>query len=46
MCEVGGYFDFWTVKVTAAESKITLGTPEQVTKNAQLDPASGISWAK
>ncbi len=42
----GGYFDFWVVKITLTETGIKLGDAEGVTKNAQLDPASGISWSK
>jgi TolB protein len=42
----GGYFDLWMVKVSAAAGTIKVGEAEQVTKNAQLDPASGISWNK
>ena len=42
----GGYFDLWQVKVTVQAGVIKLGEAEQVTKNAQLDPASGISWSK
>lgn len=42
----GGYFDLWMVKVSAAAGVMKVGEAEQVTKNAQLDPASGISWSK
>jgi TolB protein len=42
----GGYFDFWMVKVTPQGKVLKLGEPEQVTKNAQLDPASGLSWSR
>ncbi len=43
---VGGSFDFWIVKVTPQNSGLRLDPAEQVTKNAQLDPASGLSWAR
>ena len=43
---VGGSFDFWMVKVTPQNGGLRLDPAEQVTKNAQLDPASGLSWAR
>jgi Tol biopolymer transport system component len=42
----GGSFDFWMVKVTPQNNGLRLDQAEQVTKNAQLDPASGLSWAR
>jgi Tol biopolymer transport system component len=42
----GGSFDFWMVKITSQNNGLRLDQAEQVTKNAQLDPASGLSWAR
>lgn len=42
----GGYFDLWQVKITVQNGAIKVGDAEQVTKNAQLDPASGIAWTR
>jgi TolB protein len=42
----GGSFDFWMVKVTPQNGGLRLDQAEQVTKNAQLDPASGLSWSR
>lgn len=41
-----GYFDLWILKVTFSEGKVTVGEPEQITNNAQLDPGSGLTWAR
>lgn len=41
-----GYFDLWITKITFSGGKVTAGEPEQVTVNAQLDPVSGLTWAK
>jgi Tol biopolymer transport system component len=43
---VGGAFDFWMVKVTPQGTGLRLDPAEQVTRNAQLDPASGLSWSR
>jgi TolB protein len=42
----GGVFEIWIVSVTAAIDGITLGEPRQLTRDAAVDPMSGLSWTR
>ena len=42
----GGVFEIWIVSVTATDTSFTLGEPRQLTRDAAIDPMSGLSWTR
>lgn len=42
----GGVFEIWILTVTTTPDGITLGEPRQLTRDAAIDPMSGLSWSR
>jgi TolB protein len=42
----GGVFEIWMVPVLSDAASITLGEPRQLTRDAAIDPMSGLSWTR
>jgi len=42
----GGVFEIWIASVTTAGSGIAIGEPRQLTRDAAVDPMSGLSWSR
>jgi TolB protein len=42
----GGVFEIWILSITATDSGIVLGEPRQLTRDAAIDPMSGLSWTR
>ena len=42
----GGVFEIWILSVTATPDSISLGEPRQLTRDAAIDPMSGLSWSR
>lgn len=42
----GGVFEIWTISVTVAIDGIALTEPRQLTRDAAVDPMSGLSWTR
>lgn len=42
----GGVFEIWTIPVLSDATSITLGEPRQLTRDAAVDPMSGLSWTR
>lgn len=40
-----GAFEIWTLSVTSTADGFELGEPRQLTKDAAVDPMSGLTWA-
>jgi TolB protein len=45
IAEHDGTFDLYVLDITAGEN-VSAGSPQQVTSNAALDAASGLSWSR
>ncbi|MCC7371726.1 MAG: PD40 domain-containing protein [Chloroflexi bacterium] len=46
MSSQGGVFEIWTLTVTKTADGVTLTEPRQLTRDAAIDPMSGLSWAR
>ena len=44
--EHDGTFDLYVLDVTATADAVTAGAPRQITDNAAVDAASGVSWSR
>jgi TolB protein len=42
----GGVFEIWTMSVTSTDDGFALGEPRQLTRDAAVDPMSGLSWSR
>jgi Tol biopolymer transport system component len=42
----GGVFEIWILSVTKTPDGIILGEPRQLTRDAAIDPMSGLSWSR